>query len=200
MTQDTVYSASITAGSLLIHESKKIASILMTGLSPGEVMKQVAQENLLQKRSPRSSRKQCSLILNRLTSMQPDILKLICEGDYLLSVQSLLACSVKHSRLLGDFMLRVIGSRVRIIDDRLSNRDWEKFLESCELEYPHLRRFTDSTRKKLRQVIFRILVESKYLESQKTLRLTPVHVAPELKSYLSINKEKYVLKCLEVYK
>jgi hypothetical protein len=132
--------------------------------------------------------------------MDTDILKLICEGDYVLSVQSLLACSVKHCRLLGDFMLKAIGPRIRIIDDKLSRRDWEKFLESCELVDPNVKRFTESTRNKLREVVFRILVESKYLESQKNLRLTCVHVVPELKSFLVKHKEKYVLKCLEVCK
>ena len=120
------------------------------------------------------------------------------EGDYILSTQSLLACAVKHSRLLGDFMLRIIGPRIRIIDDRLSNRDWIKFLESCELIDPHVKEFTESTRKKLKQIIFRILVEAKYLESQKLPKLTPVRIEPELISFLTKYHEKYVLNCLEV--
>ena len=132
--------------------------------------------------------------------MNQDILPMISEGDYILSTQSLLSCSVKHSRLLGDFMLQVIGTRIRIIDDRLSNRDWTKYLESCELIDPHVKDLTDSTRKKLKQIIFRILVESKYLESQKLPKLTPVRIEPELKSFLIKYKEKYVLSCLEVSK
>ncbi|MEI6135695.1 MAG: BrxA family protein, partial [Desulfomonile sp.] len=52
------YSADITAGSLLIHESKKTASLLLTGLSPAEVKKKVVEENLFQKRSPKTSARQ----------------------------------------------------------------------------------------------------------------------------------------------
>jgi hypothetical protein len=97
-------------------------------------------------------------------------------------------------------MLQVIGPKIRIIDDRLSNRDWTKYLDSCELIDPHVKNFTESTRKKLKQIIFRILVESKYLESQKSPKLNPVRVEPELKSFLTKYDETYVLSCLEVSK
>lgn len=81
----------------------------------------------------------------------------------------------------------------------LSDRDWERYLDSCEDVAPQVKGFSESTRKKLRQIVFSILVESKYLESQQTRRLTPVRVEPELKSFLLKHDEKYVLKCLEVY-
>ena len=200
--QDTddspIYSATITAGSLLIHESQKTASLLLSGLTEQQIKKKVIDENLYQCRSQSSSIRRCRLILDRLTSMNREILPMTTEGDYILSTQSLLACAVKHSRLLGDFMLRIIGPRIRIIDDRLSNRDWIKFLESCELIDPHVKEFTESTRKKLKQIIFRILVEAKYLESQKLPKLTPVRIEPELISFLTKYHEKYVLNCLEV--
>ena len=194
------YSADITAGSLLIHESKKTALLLLTDLSPTEIRKKVVEENLFQKRSPKTSARQCRLILNRLTLMNPDILPMISEGDYQLSTQAILSCAVKQNRLLGDFMLKVIGSRIRIIDNRLSKRDWEKFLEACELIDPQISRFAESTRKKLKQIVFKILVEAKYLESQKSPVLVPVRIEPQLRSNLIKNQEKYVLSCLEVYK
>ena len=196
----SIYLANITAGSLLIHESQKTASLLLSGLTEEQIKKKVIDENLFQYRSQGATKMRLRLILTRLLSMNQDILPMISEGDYILSTQSLLSCSVKHSRLLGDFMLRVIGTRIRIIDDRLSNRDWTKYLESCELIDPHVKDLTDSTRKKLKQIIFRILVESKYLESQKLPKLTPVRIEPELKSFLIKYKEKYVLSCLEVSK
>lgn len=192
------YLANITAGSLLIHESQKIASLLLSGLTDEQIKTKVIDENLFQYRSQGALKMRLRLILARLLSMNQDILPMISEGDYILSIQSLLSCSIKHSRLLGDFMLQVIGTKIRIIDDSLSNRDWEKYLESCELIDPHVKDFTESTRKKLKQIIFRILVESKYLESQKLPKLIPVRIEPELKSFLTKYQENYVLSCLEV--
>jgi hypothetical protein len=123
---------------------------------------------------------------------------MITGTDSVLATQALLACAVKHSRLIGDFMLKVIGPRIRIINDKLTDRDWENYLDSCVDAAPQVQRFSESTRKKLRPIVFTILVESKYLESQNTRRLTPVRVEPELKSFLIRHDEKYVLKCLEV--
>lgn len=116
-----IYSANITAGSLLIHESRKTVALMLSDLTEEQIKKKVIDENLFQYRSQGATKMRFRLILERLTSMNPDILPMISGGDFLLPTQSLLSCSVKHSRLLGDFMLRVIGPRIRIIDDRLSN-------------------------------------------------------------------------------
>ena len=192
------YSADITAGALLLRESRKVASLLLTGLDEQEVKKQVIEENLFQVRSQSSSIRRLRLILNRLQSLNQGILPMISGDDNLLATQALFACAIKQSRLLGDFMLKVVGQKIRIIDDRITDRDWEKYLESCEDAEPRVKEFTDSTRSKLRQVILRILIEAKFLESQKTRSITPLRIEPELKSFLINHDERYVLKCLEV--
>ena len=192
------YSTDISAGGLLIRDSRNVALLLMEGLTPNEIKSRVIGENLFQVRSQSSSIRRLPLLLNRLQCLDKGILSMITGTDSVLATQALLACAVKHSRLIGDFMLKVIGPRIRIINDKLTDRDWENYLDSCVDVAPQLQRFSESTRKKLRQIVFTILVESKYLESQKTRRLTPVRVEPELKSFLIKHDEKYVLKCLEV--
>lgn len=195
-----IYYSSITAGSLLLHESKTAANLLLSGLSPKDVKKKVIKENLFQRRSPVSSERHCRLILERLTSLDPGILQMIIEADRRLAIQALLACAIKSSRLLGDFMLNVIGERMMFVEEKLAKKDWQKFIEQCEQVDPHITEFTEFTRNKLRQIIFRILVEAGYIESQKSPKLTPVSIEPQLRLFLAKHKEKYVLTCLEVYK
>lgn len=192
------YSANITAGSLLLRESRKVTELLLQGLSNHEIKQVVVEQNLFQVRSQSSSTRRCRLILDRLNSLDNHILPMIVGNDLNLVIQALLACSIKHSRLLGDFMLRFVGQKIRLIDDRITDRDWDKYIESCEDIDDHVKQFTESTKNKLRQVILRILIEAKFLESQKTRRITPVRVEDELKSFLISHDEKYVLKCLEV--
>mgnify|MGYP000888408604 CR=1 FL=1 len=192
------YSANITAGSLLLRESRKVTELLLQGLSNHEIKQVVVEQNLFQVRSQSSATRRCRLILDRLNSLDNHILPMIVGNDLNLVIQALLACSIKHSRLLGDFMLTFVGQKIRLIDDRITDRDWDKYIESCEDIDDHVKQFTESTKNKLRQVILRILIEAKFLESQKTRRLTPVRVEPELKSFLIRHEERYVLKCLEV--
>ena len=51
---------------------------------------------------------------------------------------------------------------------------------------------------KLGQVVFRILAEARYLNSTRSLKITPVHLTPEIRNYLVAHKETYLLECMDV--
>ncbi len=193
------YVADITAGSLLVHESRKVATLLRGGLTHAEIKSRVVNENLFQKRSPETASRQCRLILKRLLSMSPDFWAMICDGPLPLTKQALLACAIKDSRFLGDFMTDVLKSRARAHDDQLRFGDWDRFLEMCEVINPEVSKLKESTRNKLRQVVIRILVESGHLENRSSLKLTPIRIEPAIEKLLLDHGETYVLKCMEVY-
>ena len=75
--------------------------------------------------------------------------------------------------------------------------DWHEFLVECAHQDPQVAGWSDSTRAKLLQVIVRILVEAKYLESARSMKLTPKSLHPDVRRYLSARHEAYVLDCLE---
>lgn len=111
--------------------------------------------------------------------------------------QLLLASAVKHSQLLGDFMLRVYAERQRRLEPALASIDWQDFLAECAHHDAAVAGWSDSTKAKLFQVIVRILAEAKYLESARSMKLTPRSLHPDVRRYLSTHDETYVLDCLE---
>lgn len=193
-----IYNGEIVAGSLLIPESRKIASLLLAEADDQEWHRAIIIENILQKRSPSAAKREAKLIRNRLSSMKPEILGMISEGSSDLATQSILACAIKHSRLLGDFMHEVVRDHWLTFDLHISNKDWHEFWDSCAQIYPAILDWSEKTYQKLRQVVFRILAEARYLDGTKTLRLLPVVVLPEVRGYLLNNHEEYVLKCMQV--
>jgi len=130
--------------------------------------------------------------------MTPDLWKIVAEGGAEVATQALLAAAIKHSRLLSDFLDRVVRHHFRVFDFQLSAKDWSDFLETCEHLDSNVISWTEMTRKKLGQVVFRILAEAKYVDSTRSLKLTPVVMLDEVRRYLIENKEHYVLKCMEV--
>lgn len=112
-------------------------------------------------------------------------------------MQLLLAAAVKHSRLLGDFMLRVYADRQRRLEPALAPLDWQDFLAECAHHDPAAAGWSDTTKAKLFQVSVRILAEAKYLESARSMKLTPPPLHPDVRCYLSAHGETYVLDCLE---
>jgi hypothetical protein len=63
--KDKTYSGDLVADSLLVRESRQIARLLLSGSDRADWNKSVVSENILQKRSPVSARRQARLIRKR---------------------------------------------------------------------------------------------------------------------------------------
>jgi hypothetical protein len=193
------YNAEISAGSLMLRESREIAKLLLKGADDSAWHQSICNDNVLQKKVPATARRMTRLIRNRLEPMNPDLWKLIINGTAETAMQSLLVAAIHHSRLLGDFLNNVVKEKYRVFDKQLTVQDWKKFLYTCELRDSVVTEWSEKTRAKLGQVIFRILAEAKYLDSTRSLKLTPVTLTPEVKSYLLKHEEKkYILRCMDV--
>ena len=192
------YNGEIVAGSLLTMESRKIARLLLDNANPDAWHQAIVIDNILQKRSPATAKRQAKLIKNRLSLMEPELWDIIVRGSSDVTVQALLAAAIKHSTLLGDFMDTVIRQHWRTFIKKLDNKDWKDFIETCVQVDPGIEQWKASTLSKLKQVIFRILAESKYIDNTKNLQLMPVLVIPEIRQCLLKSPEHHILHCMEV--
>ncbi len=192
------YSGDIVAGSLLIAESRKIARLLLKGADGNAWHHAIVIDNILQKRSPVAAKRQARLIKNRLTLMKPELWELVDKSRSDVSIQALLSAAIKHSRLLGDFMGQVIHERWRTFNPEINVKDWKNYLDTCSQVNPEMLNWTESTRAKLKQIVFRILTESSYLDGTRSGKIQSVTVLPEIKEYLIQNSEDYVLRCMQV--
>jgi hypothetical protein len=195
-----LYNGEIVAGSLLIPESREIATLLLRNTSEEDWYQAITIDNILQKRSPASAKLQARLIRNRLGLMTPEHWVLVKDGNAEIATQALLAAAVKHSRLLGDFMGNVCRQHWLTFNRTLSSKDWREFLETCSLIDPAVGEWTESTKSKLRQVVYKMLAEAGYIDSTRKLNLQPVTVVPELREYLVNHSEEYILRCMECTK
>ncbi len=178
-----LYNAEISAGSLMLPESRRIARLLLTHPTVEQWDEAMKQENLLQKK-PATARRQARLIRNRLATLDDEGLELVADGEGELTGQLLLAASARHSQLLSDFMRDVYGADLRRLERTLSHLQWEAFLAECEHRDAAVGTWAVTTRKKLFQVIVRILVESKFLDSARRMSLTPPMLHPTVRAYL----------------
>jgi hypothetical protein len=178
-----LYDAQISAGSLMIPESRRIARLLLSSPTPEQWNCAIEVENLLQK-TPATARRQARLIRNRLDTLNEEGLRLVIGAEGELCSQILLAAAVRHSRLLGDFLRDVYIQSLRRLEKRLSRRQWDVFLAECEHRDEAVAIWFESTRRKLFQVIVRILAEAKYIDSTRRMGITPPLLHPQLYSYL----------------
>ena len=193
----TRYNAEISAGSLLPLESRRIAALILTNPDATAWQHSIEVENILQKKTPATARRQARLLQRRLTTLDARAWQMIVERESEVVIQLLLAAAVKHSQLLGDFMLRVYADRQRRLEPALAPIDWQDFLAECAHHDPVVADWSDSTKAKLFQVIVRILAEAKYLESARSMKLSPRSLHPDVRRYLRSHDESYVIECLE---
>lgn len=168
----------------MLPESRRIARLLLTHPTPEAWDESLKNQNLLQKK-PATARRQARLIRNRLATLDDDGLQIVAEGDGELSSQVLFAAAARHSLLLSDFLRDVYAADLRRLERTLSYRQWEAFLVECEHRDPAVATWAVSTRKKLFEVIVRILAEAKYLDSTRDMGLTPPMLHPKARAYLN---------------
>ena len=192
-----LYNAEISAGSLLPLESKRLAALLLTQPDDAAWWHAVEVENVLQKKTPATARRQATLIRKRLATLDTQGLNLIVEREQEVVLQLLLVAAIKHSQLLGDFLRSVYADRQRRLETHLAPVVWQDFLAECAHRDPAVATWSESTRAKLFQVIVRILVEAKYLDSARSMKLTPRSLHPDVRRYLSARHDTQVLDCLE---
>lgn len=192
-----IYNAQISAGSLMLQESRRVARLLAKRPTEIEWLRAIKDENILQKNTPSTALRQASLIRNRLSTLNAEAWELISESEQEVATQLLLAATIKHSRLLADFMQDIYSQQLRRLEHALSYKLWDGFLTECINRDEKVAEWTSSTKKKLYEVIIRILTEAKYLDSSRQLNMTPAMLHPKVVGYLKRNNETQVLSTME---
>jgi hypothetical protein len=194
----SLYNAQISAGSLLLKESREIARLMLKDPDEKDWYQAIFVKNILQKKSTATAKRMTRLIRNRLEAMPGNFLKLVVNGSTDVINQALLAAAIKHSRLLRSFIEQVVKDHFITFNNQLSLKDWEKFLNECEQIDSSVGNWSESTKKKLGQVIFRILAEAKYLDSTRSMKILPVQMFPEVRRYLEQTQQTYILQVMEI--
>jgi hypothetical protein len=185
------YRADIGGGTLRLTESRKVASLLLNGLSDDAWKKAIEVDNLLQKTSPAAAKRIA------LETMDADLWRIIRDGDREAAMQAVFVASIKHSPLLGDFIDLIVREHFRGFHETLPKSLWAQYLEICRSREPHMPVWKDSTSKKLGEHVYRILSEVGVVADTKSYHLRRISVVLELTAYLRACDERYVLRCLE---
>ena len=195
---DSRYKADIAGGALKLRESRVVAGLLLDGVSDTEWKDAIEVQNVLQKRSPGTAKRQASLMRLRLEMMKPEIWVLVRDGSKIVATHAVFATAIKHSTLLGDFLDLMVRNQFRMFRQDLPRKLWLDFVEKCHDREPNMPEWQESTTNKLGDTVYRILAEVGYLLDNKKYILQPVRISGEVMTYLRDNDEDYVLRCIQV--
>lgn len=168
MTQ--AYNMSFSTGGLFLAESVRVAELFQQMGDWGRVRETVLSENLLQTRTVSSATRICREVIHRLKTLGPAELDLlVCgtpkERGYLLWVA---AC--RHHRFVAEFAAEVLRRRFIGLGNELHYEDFDSFFFEKSFLHPELEAIRPATRKKLRQVLFKMLREADLLSADNIIR------------------------------
>ena len=127
------------------------------------VRNNIFENNLLQARTQSSFKRTIHELLQRLQCLTRDQLQILVDGSRQEQNQILWLAVCKHYRIIHEFALEVIREKFLRLDVILSYLDYDVFFNSKAEWRQGLDQLTGTTKKKLRQVLFRILHEAEII-------------------------------------
>lgn len=192
------YNSDLIGGSLQVRESRIIADLLLQGATPEQWLEVVQQHNRLQKRTPASAKRVAQALRKRLERLDEPFWRAIRDGDDQLATQVVFCSALERNLLLVEFIETVLHDAFITRAEVLETYHWNEFLdERCQRDST-ISMWTESSRKKMAQVVYRMLAEVGLLESTRTMKLQHLLIRSEVRSLLEDSYRNRIKACLEV--
>ena len=182
----------------MVRESRIIAELLLRDITPEQWEELICVENVLQKRTPSSAKRNARAIRKRLQLLDPVFWKALRDGDDELATQVAFCSALERNLLLIEFLETVVRDAYLSRNETLEPYLWLDFLEDRANRDPDIHDWKESTKKKMGQVAFRMLAEVGYVKDTKTLELQHVVIRPELRVLLDDHYRHRLVTCMEV--
>lgn len=196
--QTFTYDSDLIGGSLQVRESRIIAELLLQNATPEQWQEAIQQQNLLQKRSPASAKRIAHALRKRLERLDTRFWWAIRDGDDELATQVAFCSALERNLLLVEFIETVLKDAFVTRAETLESYHWNEFLEDRSHRDPAIQTWAESSRKKMGQVVYRMLAEVGLLQSTRSMKLHHLLVRPEIKALLEDSHRQRIKACLEV--
>lgn len=193
-------SGQLTREQFLFYEMRTTAKLMVEGLDDGEVMKRIVDDNLFQYPTEKSLASISKACIARLYALgDRDLITAITTQPMDTAKQICLYAMMKMYRLVWDFMLTVIGEKYRLQEFSFGKKDINIFFMQIQEQDDFVSAWSDSTVKKIRQVLIKILVENGYLDHIKSEHLNPVLLSSVLENGIRNNNDERALSAFNCF-
>lgn len=182
------YSMAFTTGSLLHPETIKVVD-LFVDLQDWKAVSQAAfEKNVLQYRTEGALKRTLSEIISRLKLLDSNAIDLIYRGVPQEQLQILWFAVCLRYPFIREFASEVLYEKYKMLQLEVTQLDFDAFFNEKLNWHEELETITDSTRYKLKQILFKMLREAEIVD--KNNFLTTVLVTHNVREIVeSYNKE-----------
>ncbi|EHH1264390.1 DUF1819 family protein [Vibrio vulnificus] len=199
MSEHKKYLGDLIGGSLMINEAQLIAELLLSEPNKEQWDEAIVEQNILQKRSPASAKRNAATIKKRIANLGNKFLSALVKANHEEAAQLMMAATLMNSPLLADFMRTVVMDAKRMYRENIDMKDWEYFWEDKCRIYPDFADMSEASTYKIAQVAFKVMTDGGFLESTKTKLLTNIYITPDVRDLLVEMDRDDIIQAMEIY-
>lgn len=193
-------SAQITREQFLFYEMRTTAKLICEGLEDNEIIDRIVEDNLFQYPTEKSIRRMAKACIVRLKGIcDIDLVEAVASQSSETAKQICLYAMMKQYRLVWDFMITVIGEKYRMQNFSFSQMDVNVFFMQLQEQDDYVAGWSESTIKKIRQILIRVLAENEYLDDIKADHINPVWLNPVLENAIRSNNDDRALAAFNCF-
>lgn len=160
------YALSFTSGALLATEAALVAPVYLRNHDWVSTRVQVKDGNLLKSRVANSATRLLGALIPRLQHLSDAELRIVADGTSTERGHLMWAAACRRYGLIGEFAEEVLRERFLTLAGSVSYEEYDSFYRAKAMWHDELDEVTDLSYKKLRQVLFKMMVEAGLLTKQ----------------------------------
>ncbi|WP_271393760.1 DUF1819 family protein [Aequorivita sinensis] len=179
------YDFGFTALSLRVKELVKVA-VSRQSETDFDVIQEIGQGKT-------SSGKRFLIEINkRLDSLNEQQIDILVNGDFYEQKQIAFLAMCKVYGFVRDFVIEVCREKVLLFDYALTEGEYLSFFRNKIEIHPKMQNFTETTNEKIRQVLFRTLVEAGIIDNTKNKEIQPQLLDSKLMRVIANDDKKWL--------
>ena len=187
LSKKTKYRLSFGTGNAYINESNLILKKYLENKDWKETEKYSIENNILQTNSLSSAKRILREISLRLKSLSNEEQEFFIRSNYVDQSILIWISICRTYNFIGDFSSMIILEKFNSYQLDLDYNDFNYFYDQQKVFHEELNLLKDSTRKKLRQVIFRIMKDLNMISKAK--EITPLLPSIDLKEVSKLTRK-----------
>ena len=176
MSGEEKYRFSFTAVSAPVADFVRLAQMIV---DVGYDTEQLNRDNL-GKEKERTNQRHFQEMKMRFKNLTRDEIDLLVTGDMDDKKQVVLIAMCKSYRFIFDFVLEVVRDKILVYDTELKDLDYNSFVNRKIYDHPEYEELSETTRKKIKQVLYLILEQVGLIDSAKNKRIQPQLVSSKM--------------------
>ena len=167
----------------MISEFVKIADLIHQGMSVDEI-----DTKLLGREKRETTRRQFRELEHRIDSLTSEQIKILATGslDEQKQITHLALC--KTYGIYKDFVTDVLAEKAQVYDFDLTDLDYNSFISRKVVDHPELDRLAATTKKKVKQVLYKMLNQVGIIDSTSNPIILPPYVETRVEQAITIEK------------